>query len=139
MPSPDVLEVIALRSSRAYQDAETLRRKKFGGSKGLKNIKVKENTKEYSALRLLIGTWEAIGHRILGLPEPERVAFYQTNPIGFMWRLLKPAVEHIRKEAGKQEYAKNFEEVAYAYDAWLKTQPHEYQTGAASGIIALFG
>ena len=91
MPSPDVLEVIALRSSRAYQDAETLRRKKFGGSKGLKNIKVKENTKEYSALRLLIGTWDAIGHRILGLPEPERVAFYQTNPIGFMWRLLKPA------------------------------------------------
>jgi len=138
MPSPNVLEVIALRSSAAYQAAEALRRKKFGGSKGVKKISAKEGSKEYSALRLLIGTWDAIGHRVLGLPEADRIPFYQTNPFGFMWRLLEPAVVHIRKDAGKQ-YAKNFEDAAYAYDAWLKTQPHEYQTSAANGIIALFG
>jgi len=138
MENPRVLEVIALRSGPAYQAAEALRRKKFGGAKGAKQISAKPGSAEYAALRLLIGTWDAIAHQILALPDRERVPFYETNPIGYMWKLLEPAIIQIRKEVGKQ-YAKRFEDLYKAYAAWLAQQPADYQTAADNGLSAQFG
>lgn len=139
MANPRVLEVVALRNSAAYQAAEALRQKKYGGSKGAKVMKANQGSAEYAALRLLIGTWDSIAHQILGLAEgPARVEFYETNPIGYMWKLLEPAILELRKQLGNH-YAKNFEDLAAAYDTWLRNQPQAYQTGADNGMIAQFG
>ncbi len=138
MANPRVLEVVALRNSASYRAAEALRQKKFGGGKAAKKITIKQGTPEYAALRLLIGTWDSIGHQILGLAEPARVEFYETNPVGYMWNLLKAAIQEIRKELGNH-YAKNFEDLYEAYDRWLRTQPPAYQTGAGNGMTAQFG
>lgn len=139
MPSPSVLEVVMLRSGLAYRQAEILRRKKYAGSAGVKKwAALKEDSVEYGSLRLLIGTWDSMGSQILALPPADRVPFYQTNPVGYMWELLKPAVMEIRKKIG-HDYAKNFEKLAEAYKAWLQSQPPEYQTAAQNGLSAQFG
>ncbi len=136
MPSPTILEVVALRSSVAYQAAESVRQKKYG-NKAQKKINLKYGTSEYAALRLLIGTWDSIGHQVLSLPNAERVPFYQTNPVKYMWKLLEAAILEIRKHVGNH-YARNFENLTKAYDAWLQTQPPDYQTAADNGLTAQF-
>jgi hypothetical protein len=138
MSSPSVLQVVALRSGDKYQAAEALRQKKFNGSKAAKKISLKQGTPEYAALRLLIGTWDAIGHQVLALQPNERIPFYETNPVGYMWKLLEPAVIEIRKHVGNH-YARNFQNLAKAYNDWLAQQPQDYQTAASNGLTAQFG
>lgn len=138
MPSSNVLHAVALRSGVEYRAAELLRRKKYLGKAGIKKwAKMDEDSADYGALRLMIATWDALGVQVLAMPASEQIEFFKANPVEYMWHLLKDAIEAIRKVVGAP-YAKNFENLAQAYHAWLVDQPQEYQTAAANGLTAQF-
>ena len=101
---------------------------------------------EYAAVRLLIGTWETMAHRVR-TNDPLKVPFYQISPVGYMWINLSPGIVVIRKEIAKTTrkkaaallYAREFELLKNSYRIWLNNQLPMYQTAALNGINALFG
>jgi len=133
-----LLEIAALRSNTKYQAAEQLRRK-TGDAKLM--ARASETSDEYAAVRLLIGTWETIAMRYEagGFTDDE---FFRGLPIGYMWNALKDAIGIVRAAMGEKagkEYARSFQGLSNTYDAWRKKSDKQYDSGADSGIHALFG
>jgi hypothetical protein len=77
------------------------------------------NSAEHGAVRLLIGTWDALAHSFTAAgsgPDP----FFAINPFDLAWEALKPAVTILRKTDGVG-FAREFEKLATRTRAWLKT------------------
>jgi hypothetical protein len=129
-----LLEIAALRSSAEYRAAE-LRRRQQGDSGSMANAP--ESSADYAAVRLLIGTWDAIAIRYEGggFNDDE---FFTGLPVGYMWEALKNAIKDIRAKKG-DDYASNFESMYKSYVAWRKKYDKKYESGADSGVHALFG
>lgn len=131
-----LLAVEALRSGSEYRAAELLRRSI--GSKEMASHP--QTTKEYAAVRLLIGTWDAIGAmaRQGDLPKDK---LFETSPVCHMWEALSDAVKIIRRERDGDCYAENFEWLYKASLSWMKKnkKSRKYCSANRSGIQALFG
>jgi hypothetical protein len=135
--SSELSEILALRLSQAYQDAEAIRQQ-LGAEK---MATYPATSAQYGALRLLIGTWENIAIRVRG-NDPLKVPFYETNPVGYMWNKLSPGIAGVRSEFPRRSgnlYAHQFYLLNRAYTTWLKSQPVIYRTAALQGINAQFG
>jgi hypothetical protein len=130
-----LLAVWALRSGSEYRAAELLRRN-LGSSK---EMAVRpQTTKEYASVRLLIGTWDAIG-AMVRLGDLPRDKVFETQPICPMWEALVDAVRIIRREKDGAGYAENFEWLFKASLIWMKKNKRKYRSGSCSGIQLLFG
>jgi hypothetical protein len=134
-----LLAIEAMRSGAAYQQAEMLRRSL--GENGAEQMASKgPASKEYAAVRLLIGTWEAIAAMVQADPDSQ-TRFFETQPVFHMWDALKDGVKRIQKDLNCPHFAKNFESLACDYDAWCdrSKKSKAYRTQACNGITARFG
>lgn len=131
-----LLDVLAIRSGVAYQDAERLRRR-VGSSRIMALSPM--TSEDYAAARLLIGTWDSIAARVRAGDIP-RVPFFQTSPVSHMWDALKDAIKVIRKRSKGPRYARDFQWLHATFAAWLRTPAgRKYRTAAKQGINAHFG
>lgn len=130
-----LLEIVHLRSGAAYQAAEFLRRR-LGAST---MADFPPTSEEYAAIRLLIGTWDAIAHMV-NSGDIDKVKFFETNPLLLMWDHLSGAVDKIRLIVSPI-YAKDFEDLATEYRQWIVTDDgrRRYRSSSDQAIHALFG
>jgi hypothetical protein len=135
--SEELAAIQQMRLSPDYQAAEAIRQSIGAQAMALSP----PTTQPYAGLRLMIGTWDTIAHRVQG-NDALKIPFYQNNPVGYMWLQLLPGIKVIRGEfsrAAQHYYAKPFEQLDRAYMRWLKKQPAAYRTAALQGINAQFG
>jgi hypothetical protein len=76
------------------------------------------NSSDHGAVRLLIGTWDALA-RSVAVSGGAHDQFFAINPFDLAWEALKPAVLILR--ASEAQYAGEFEKLASKSRAWLKT------------------
>lgn len=112
---PDVTNSILARTSERYQAAERVRRDHGAAWMARQH----GNSAEHGAVRLLIGTWDALARSFTaagGSPDP----FFAINPFDLAWEALRPAVKILRETDGAS-FASEFEKLATRTRAWLKT------------------
>jgi hypothetical protein len=146
--SAALLAIHMMRMNAAYREAELVRR-----SKGAKAMAAKKGSKDYAAIALLIGSWNAIGAAVRqavpgGSTSPTGDAFldaylnaiFETVPVCHMYSALKDAVEKIEKDWG-EEFAPDFEWLYQEYLKWLERNKKSkgYKTAHCNGIRAFFG
>src|SRR5262245_6870349 len=112
---PDLTNSILARTGERYQAAERLRRDRGAAWMARRPV----NSAEHGAVRLLIGTWDALarGHAVVGAAHEQ---FFAINPFDLAWEALRPAVEILRGTDGPS-FAGEFEKVGAQARAWLKT------------------
>ena len=134
----ELFDILLLRTSPQYHAAEVMRRQQGADTMASSP----QNSDAYAALRLLVGTWETIAKRVKGNDEL-RIPFYETNPVGHMWKALEPGITIIRnrdfKGRAAKHYAEEFQRLNRTYGTWLKKQPPSYRSAAMDGINAQFG
>jgi hypothetical protein len=111
----DVTNSILARTSERYQAAERVRRDHGAAWMARQPVK----SAEQGAVRLLIGTWDALAYSYTASgsgPHP----FFAINPFDLAWEALKPAVRILRETDGPN-FAREFERVATQTRAWLNT------------------
>lgn len=96
-----------------------------------------EGSAEYSAVLLLISTWETIALLISGVKKKDKI--FEVTPICHMHRELKEAIEHLRGSI--PDFGANFTKLNTEYEAWLRKQKKDarYVTAACNGMHARFG
>jgi hypothetical protein len=112
---PDVTNSILARTSERYQAAERVRRDHGAAWMARQH----GNSAEHGAVRLLIGTWDALARSYTASgsgPDP----FFAINPFDLAWEALRPAVKILRETDGPG-FASEFEKLATRTRAWLKT------------------
>jgi hypothetical protein len=128
--------LFAIRTNRAYQAAEALRRKSRRSVAALATDA--SDSAELGAILLLIGTWETIARMLKDVDD--KGDFFEVLPVCYMWHQLWPAIKYFRTV--DPDYAKHFGDLAKEYDAWLdKTNKDtEYRTANCNfGIRGWFG
>ena len=113
---PDLTNSILARTSERYQAAERVRRDHGAAWMARQH----GNAAEHGAVRLLIGTWDALARSFSasgGAPDP----FFAINPFDLAWEALQPAVKILRQTDGPG-FASEFEKLANRSRAWLKTE-----------------
>jgi hypothetical protein len=111
---PDLANSILARTSERYQAAERLRRDRGAGWMAQQA----SNSSDHGAVRLLIGTWDALA-RSVAVSGGAHDQFFAINPFDLAWEALKPAVMILRES--DPQYAGEFEKLASKSRAWLKT------------------
>jgi hypothetical protein len=140
LTNSDLFDILMMRSTQPYHDAEVLRRL-MGGSAPM--ALSPPGSEAHAAVRLLIGTWENIANRVRA-GGPLTTQFYKDNPVGHMWYALWPGIKILRGKGFKNKnvgafYAREFQQLNIRYKTWLITQPASYRTAALEGINAQFG
>ena len=148
-----LLAIQMMRMSGAYQAAELLRRQ--NGAKKLASAK--KDSKEYAALLVLVGTWNAIGSTVRlalssdsggggtsmkpGQSEEEYLdAIFENVPVCHVRQGIEDALKIIEQDWGV-EAAPDFDWLYQEYLKWLerKEMGAAYQTAHCKGIRAFFG
>jgi hypothetical protein len=139
-----ILQIAHLRSNPAYREAELMRRQ-LGPDGAEKMAKSPQDSPEYAAIRLLIGTWNRIAIFVEGFSQKQLRRFFRCHPVALTWKVLKPGVEVIRAATGVPEpvhrnYARQLEDLAGKYDKWIKSADgKEYRSEAQQAVCADFG
>lgn len=94
---------------------------------------------QQAAVRLLIGTWEAIANMVSSINQVGQESIFGTTPVGFMYDALSAAIVVIRQNDGNPNYAAKFEALDVAYLAWIADKGAVYQSLADQGLNANFG
>jgi hypothetical protein len=131
-----ILGIDLLRCTTAYQAAEILRRR-VGSAVKMANMP--ETTDEHAAIRLLVGTWEAIATTArMGAISLDRL--FMIQPVCHMWRELQDAVEAMRKRYGA-DYGANFQWLYEEWQDWINANDFDdaYVTATCGGIHGRFG
>jgi hypothetical protein len=100
-----------------------------------KLAKADQNSDEYAAIRLLIGTWDRIAMFGKDFSAKQRQQFFRWHPVSLVWKCFEPAIKLIRSDTNER-FAKDFEEFHKLYEKWLATQ--RYTSADDEGIHALF-
>ena len=91
------------------------------------------------AVRLLIGTWEAIANMVSSINQVGQESIFGTTPVGFMYDALSAAIVVIQQNDSNPNYATKFTALDQAYTTWIGTKGAEYQSLADQGLNANFG
>jgi hypothetical protein len=131
-----IMKTTELRMSDTYRAAEALRR----NSAPADMATASQNSPEYAAIRLLIGTWERIAMFVEEFTEPQRRRFFRCHPVLLVWQSLLPAVDILRQSGDVgPRFASEFEWLANQYRHWSETiDGQEYRTDAQQSVCALF-
>lgn len=125
-----------IRTNPMYQAAEALRRKTAGGAAAM--ARAPAGSEEHRAILLLLNTWETMARMVQSVGEKEvQERIYETVPISYMYRELRPAIEALR--GGAPAFGLQFEKLTDAADTWCKARPDCYISGASGGLHAFFG
>ncbi|HXZ91921.1 MAG TPA: hypothetical protein VEG36_03490 [Burkholderiales bacterium] len=125
-------QILAMRQAAEYQAAERVRQQVGAQTMAL----YPDSSIQNGQVRLMVNTWNTIAGMttVPGFPWDQ---FCSSNPVGFMWDGLYPAIREIRKTT--RLYARQFQKLNTSYEKWLKTQPKDYQSQVKQGINASFG
>jgi len=128
------MQVTQLCSSNEYRKAFQLSRRL--GPEAM--AKAGKDSDEYSAIRLLIGTWDRIAFIGKGFSAKQRQQFFRNHPVSLVWQRLEPATKPIRNDTDKR-FAKEFEDLHNQYQKWISSKDgQEYRTYQQQAIHALF-
>jgi hypothetical protein len=137
MTENEVLQVIMhanqLRSNTEYRNAFRL----MQGNRPEKMAAADKKSDEYAAIRILIGTWEAIAILASGFNAAQRKRFFKSHPVSLMWQSLEPAIKVIRSSEGAA-FAQEFEALykQYPQATGKPGTKAAYASGAPQGITA---
>lgn len=136
MDQAALLAITALRSGTQYQAAEIIRRNLTAKAMASQP----KTTAEYAAMRLLIGTWDAIAGVARESNKEFRDRLFEKTPVCHMWEALEDGVKAIRADLGK-EYAADFEWLYKQNGRWISTnkKSRAYCSAASNGLHAFFG
>jgi hypothetical protein len=137
MTEQDVLHVTThidrLRSGSQYRNAYLLLRRNKPDIG-----KLKKESDEFAAIRLLVGTWEQIGIYVQTFDEAQRHRWFRCQPVSLMWQFLDEPIQEIRKSVGPK-YAQNFEELFKQHQKWTQSEDgRDYRTAEQQAICARF-
>jgi hypothetical protein len=128
-------EAYRLRSGGEYRSAGRILRLRSAAELS----SVQRRTDVYAAARFQIGTWDHIARCAKDFSQHQLDEFFRSQPVGFMWSHLQPALAQIRTESGMANYAKDFENLANKYSEWARTPGGEqFTSGRPSVALACF-
>lgn len=139
-----IIQIAHLRANPAYRAAE-LRRRQLGPYGAATMAREEQDTPDYAAIRLLIGTWNRIAIFVEEFNDTQLGRFFRCHPIALTYKVLKPGIDVIRAatdvpEPVDKRYAWALEDLAHKYDAWaMSPDGAEYRSEAQQAVCADFG
>jgi hypothetical protein len=128
-----IMNATQLRSNLPYRNAfRSLQGKGANGAAQMASAA--EESDDLAAIRLLIGTWNAIAISTDGFNEAQWKRFFSSQPVSLMWKTLSHGVAVIRTKKG-DKFAGQFEAL---YNKYQPEAGKAYISEEAQAVTALF-
>jgi hypothetical protein len=128
-----ILHITELCSSTEYRNAMRLSRRERAGTLA----RASENSDEYAAIRLLIGTWDRIAMISDAFNEKQYEHFFRMHPVSLIYQTFEEAIKHIREDKRNDRYAADLEGLNWKYQKWFRDS-RQYTSIGDEGIHGLF-
>jgi hypothetical protein len=127
-----ILKITELCSSTEYRAAMRLSRRERAETLAQRD----QNSDEYAAIRLLIGTWDRIATISDEFSHEQYERFFRMHPVSLIFQTFQRAIQIIREQTNER-FAEDFEALHKRYQKWLRGQL-QYTSIDDEGIHGLF-